>query len=809
MTTLIRTTKGIAIGVAVLALASASFAQQANIPPVHGTYYSAKDFERSPPWPLNPHPDLAVAEIAPGIFLIDDTGLPDTPEQAAARAAHQAAVEHAKALAASPALAEAERAARQAAQEAAWKANREKVSHWLHRDLRKSDGSAATISDHTGAARAQLLALAQVLAAEAEKDGAAVAQYLAAHRLPAATFGLPDGRIAALVRIEHGIPRVQVECNLEAAQTVGTHQLWPGGMTGLSLTGTNVVMAMWNGGRVREHGEFDFYIPSGARLTNMETYPGGYSFHATHVAGTLIASGSCADCCEPEDSPSAKGMSFQGRLLAWDYGDDMVEMTGATVTNDLRLSNHSYALQAGWGIFAGSSWWFGDIAVSTNEDYHFGFYTSEAQTLDEITHAAQTYLPVWAAANERSTNAGTGRPLTPPELGYTTRSNGIEIVSYDSRPDDGDPGGYDTLAEQAGAKNVLTVGAVHPITNGYAGPSSVIMSDFSSFGPTDDGRIKPDLVAAGVNILSLGNDNCGYERLSGTSMAAPSVCGSLGLILELHHRLHGTNQPMLASTLKGLAIHTADEAGDHPGPDYRFGWGLFNAQSAGLLVANNHASGSLAHIKEVRLTGGNDIEFPVESEGGEPLIVSVQWNDPPGTPPPASLDPTNLMLVNDLDLRVIAPNGATNYPWVLDPAAHTNAATTGDNVRDNVEQVAITNPAAGTYLVRVTHKGTNLVTGGPGETNEQWVSIFISGNAPQPAPGLEVSGISMVSSNEVALAWPAVVGRTYQVQHRDDVASGSWANSTGEISATKTNVAIAVTMPGGVTNRFFRVAQLR
>lgn len=335
------------------------------------------------------------------------------------------------------------------------------------------------------------------------------------------------------------------------------------------------------------------------------------------------------------------------------------------------------------------------------------------------------------------------------------------------------------------------------------------MSDFSSFGPTDDGRIKPDLVAAGVNIYSLGNGNCDFAYLSGTSMATPNVCGSLGLILELHDRLYGTNQPLLASTLKGLAIHTADEAGHYPGPDYRFGWGLFNARAAALLVQSNYASGSLTHLKEVRLTGGNSIEFPVVSGGTQPLNVTIHWNDPPGTPPSASLDPTNRMLVNDLDLRLIGPGSVTNFPWILDPVTRTNAAANGDNFRDNVERVTLTNATAGTYLVRVTHKGTNLLTGITGATNEQWVSVFVSGNTLQTAPPLQIASVTAVSSNAVALTWPSVVGRVYQVQHRNDVASGSWSNSTGEISATKTNVAVTLLVPGGTTNRFYRVAQLR
>jgi hypothetical protein len=348
------------------------------------------------------------------------------------------------------------------------------------------------------------------------------------------------------------------------------------------------------------------------------------------------------------------------------------------------------------------------------------------------------------------------------------------------------------------------VGAVNGIVGGYTGSNSVVMSTFSSFGPTDDGRIKPDVVADGVNVLSTGSlaDN-DYYYDSGTSMATPTVTGSLGLLVQLHAQLYGTNQAMLASTLRGLLIHTADEAGTNVGPDYRFGWGLLNARAAALLITNNYASGSLAHIKEVRLTSGDYIEFPFQATNTQPVRVSITHTDRPGTPPTAGLDPTNRMLVNDLDLVVISPNATTNFPWVLNPANRDAAATTGTNSRDNVERVDISNPSTGTYLVRVTHKGTNLFNG------EQWVSVMVSGNVPQPVPTLAFNQIVMVSSNVVALRWESVVGRVYQVLYRDDVASGTWQNATSEISATKTNVAVALTIPSGVTNRFYRLAQLR
>jgi hypothetical protein len=356
------------------------------------------------------------------------------------------------------------------------------------------------------------------------------------------------------------------------------------------------------------------------------------------------------------------------------------------------------------------------------------------------------------------------------------------------------------------SKNNLVVGAVEKIPGGYTNPASVSLAWFSSTGPTDDGRIKPDLVAAGIGLYSSTFTNAtSYGTKSGTSMAAPSVTGTLGLLTELHQRHFGAQQPLLASSLKAVVLNTTDEAGAAPGPDYLHGWGLLNATRAARLMTNNIQSQSLAHLKEVRLASGDYIEFPIVATNTQPLRVTICWTDPPGMTPPAGLNPTNLMLVNDLDLRLISPSATTNYPWVLNPANRTAAATTGDNFRDNVEQVEVANPQNGVWLVRVTHKGQ--LRNDQGAVADQRVSIALWGNLAQPPVLPRFTQIAMVGSNAVSLRWDSEVGRVYKVQHRDDVASGAWQDSTGEISAPKTNTAVTLSADSG--NRFYRLVQLR
>ena len=562
-----RTARRIATAVVALALASTSFAQQADKPPVPGTYYSAKDFEWSPPWPFNPHPELQAVEIAPGIFIFDDTAIPDTPAQAAARAARVAAAEAAAQI--DPAT--AQRMAEEA-EAARWAWIEREILPWLHTDERFADGSVADEGSRSAVANAKLLALGETLAKKAVQDRQEVEEFSRRTGFPT-VIHKEDGGVTAIVRIENGIPLANTTQNAAAADTVSADELWPGGNTGLSLTGTNVNIGMWDGGDVRiSHQEFS---TNGVRVFDVDgSSPPGVIDHATHVAGTLAAYGV---------TNTARGMAHRGRLLSGYFVGDETNIPPVVVSNALRLSNHSYGFQAGWGgtiNVSGTNYplWWGDHSLSVTQDFKFGFYNSTTRTLDSIAYTAGAYLPVWAAGNERG---GPGQAPPNQPVRHVAFFNG-QLFFFDgvTRPADGDAGGYDLLLPQAVAKNVLTVGAVSNIVGGWSGSNTVGMSTFSSFGPTDDGRIKPDVVADGVNVFSTGSlSNTDYYSDSGTSMATPNVTGSLGLLVQLHTQYYGTNQPPLASTLKGLAIATADEAGVTPGPDYRFGWGLLNARA--------------------------------------------------------------------------------------------------------------------------------------------------------------------------------------------------------------------------------------
>ena len=510
----------------------------------------------------------------------------------------------------------------------------------------------------------------------------------------------PDGTTFELQRFYNGKPLYAKTDNSNAAKTISTNKVYPGAGYGYSLTGDGILLGEWDAGRVRtSHQEF------GGRVTSTQ---GSNNFHSTHVAGTMIAAGIQA---------AARGMSYEASLNAFDWNNVDAEM--ATQANGgLQVSSHSWGWITGWefdyrgdGLWA----WFGDPSISTTQDWSFGFYDDQARTWDNISQNAPNFLIVRAAQNDR----GDGPNGSVEHWVWVSSSWVKQTVA---RNKDGNTFGYDCLSGAGVAKNVLTVGAVQDIPSGYSGPGSVVMSSFSCWGPTDDGRIKPDVVANGISLYSsLETSDNAYGTLSGTSMATPNVSGSVGLILEYQKNLHGSSA-LRSATVKALIINTADEAGSYNGPDYIYGWGLMNTFKAIGLMQKDSASGFDTHIHELLLNRYDTIKINIGSDGLEPLKATICWTDAPGTSPSPSLNPTTRMLVNDLDLRIIKKRDNQTYsPWTLNPASPSAAATSGDNIRDNVEQVYIASPEATSYTLQITHKGTL-------SSLSQNVSLVISGN---------------------------------------------------------------------------------
>jgi hypothetical protein len=502
----------------------------------------------------------------------------------------------------------------------------------------------------------------------------------------------PNGTVMKLQRLDDtGLPVYYItNNNTIAAGTTRTNKLYNGGGLGLSLSGSTIPagkIAIWDGdGVLTSHVEF-----AGNRV-EIKDQTTTTSEHSTHVAGTMIAAGV---------NPIAKGMAFGlPKLYSFDFDNDTPEMSENAA--GLLISNHSYGVVAGWSLNTdiNPQRWEFYAAPGATEDYKFGYYDSQSADWDKICYNAPYYLPVKSAGNNRSSNG--------PPVGATYyRFNADKVMADAGKRPAGlsDNDKYDNIATYGTAKNILTIGAINPLGDGPYTPDRIQAATFSSWGPTDDGRIKPDLVADGIRVTSTSNaGDDRYTTLSGTSMATPNVSGSLILLQELYSSRNNANY-MRSATLKAVAIGTAAEAGLSPGPDYSYGWGLLNMEAAAQAILDNHLKSKIA---ENVLTQGEQQFIEVKAKGGVPLTGTICWTDPEATPVSTSdaLNNTMPMLMNDLDLRAVQES-TTYSPWVLNPANPSAPATKGDNTRDNVEQVRIDDPLPGkVYRFNISHKGT-------------------------------------------------------------------------------------------------------
>lgn len=456
-----------------------------------------------------------------------------------------------------------------------------------------------------------------------------------------------DGSFQQLMRIaEDGSPVYYSIHNVDAANSSRANRLHNGGSLGLNVEGQNMTAYVWDGGAVRiDHNEFT-NVPMGrAQIGDNVTVRNGNSFHATHVSGTIAASGV---------NPAAKGMAPQADVITNDWSNDFTEMAIAA-SNGALLSNHSYGIRA-----------------NSIGDALFGKYIESTRDLDRIAFEAPYYLPVFSAGNDGNDNTSNADPL----------AGNVNL---------------DKLSFNSVAKNAMVVANAQDAsinTDGSLG--AVALNSSSSQGPTDDLRIKPDITGNGTQLLST-YDNAinAYNSISGTSMSAPNVTGSM-LLLQQHYN-DKNGQFMRAATLKGLVLHTADDAGPI-GPDPLWGWGMMNTMAAAEAISLNNLR---SNILEEELQNGATYTFVVKSDDISTLKASISWTDVAGEINDAAANDGTPALINDLDIRV-SKNGTVFEPWKL---ITLNSNSTGDNVVDNVERVEIPG-ASGEYTITVTHKGT-------------------------------------------------------------------------------------------------------
>ena len=415
-----------------------------------------------------------------------------------------------------------------------------------------------------------------------------------------------------------------------------------------SLSGSGVIAGVWDGGRIDAHDDFSgrlHVIDSGSPI----------STHATHVAGTLGSSG-LLSASLGGDPGQWRGVAPACTLLSYDfYGDILTEIGDAVSTGGIDLASNSWVLDINQALY--------------NNCYLYGDYDGYAPEFDEIVtgYFGRRICIVMAAGNER--NDGD--------------------CSIDARS------GYACIPPPGTAKNVITVGAINT--------DNSTMTMFSGYGPIDDGRVKPDIVAGGcqttpdysVHSTWPGNTYAS-NFFCGTSMSTPAVSGALALLIEAHRGLVGGGTDPMPSTLKALLLGSADDLGN-PGPDYRFGYGRMNVKRAVDFIQTETV------ITDSVGDGGSS-EWTFAIPAGVPsLKITLVWDDPAGVPL------ANPALVNDLDLLLETPSGTPLYPYVLDPANPAMGAVTGEDHLNNVEQIEVAAPAAGVWTVQVT--GGNVPAG--------------------------------------------------------------------------------------------------
>src|SRR3989344_2680128 len=366
-------------------------------------------------------------------------------------------------------------------------------------------------------------------------------------------------------------------------------------------------------------------------------------YHSTHVAGTAIGNGNQSSLNGGYDS-QWKGMAPNATIISYEW-----------FNYDTDISTNSWGLNVG-GYYPCE---------------YMGNYTTANLILDNIVNGSfgKKVLVIWAAGNDRSRGLCGTDPLN-------VNNNYINIPPYGT------------------GKNVLTIGAVNSDDDS--------MPSYSSWGPTDDGRVKPDLVApgdensgdSGIKSTIPGNR---YTVYSGTSMAAPAVAGVSALIIEDFLKTH-SYKPW-PSLIKALLIQTAIDLGNY-GPDYSFGYGKINASAVIDIIENDNEQNRLI-INNTLVNSSKEYNINIVNE--TELRLTLVWDDAPPTINSIK------QIVNNLDLVVVSPNLTRYYPFTLDKYNPSQAALTNQADDINIiEQIIVKNPETG--LWRIVVNNTILIT---------------------------------------------------------------------------------------------------
>jgi hypothetical protein len=491
-----------------------------------------------------------------------------------------------------------------------------------------------------------------------------------------------------------------------------------------------------------------------------------------------------------------------------------------------------------------------------------GVYSSDSQDVDEFVWDNPDMVITFSAGNAGADGRAVGFPsgmcsntgdpidgvidtdsIGPPG----TAKNNITVgASENYRPDfvyeypENDCTVTDAVEQQTwGWFNGCSY-SVDPINSDKMADDASGLGAFSSRGPTDDGRFKPDVVAPGIGIISTRTDvNQAYEQWGicnvpaayqsyyftsgGTSMSNPLTAGAATLVRQYYaDGWHPNNSRRTNAAADGADAFSPSAAlvkatlingawsmapGQYgtgttqeipPGwestdvPNNAEGFGRVDVESA-LFAGSGYGANAGRKTRVDDVSAGlttNDthtVNVTVSSNGG-PLVATLVWSDPYGDTAAAT------QLVNDLDLTAESPSGDIYSPNGVDLL---NLGASGDDDVNTVEQVTVSAPEVGVWTLTVTAE--TVPGNGVSGTTTQPFALVTSGileplcTDPSTPTGLSATP---VGDNRIDLSWGAVSSDSYKVYRAttsggpySEIASGLVTNSYSD----------TVDVSGGVT----------
>jgi hypothetical protein len=560
--------------------------------------------------------------------------------------------------------------------------------------------------------------------------------------------------------------RVRTHIQVDPAQSAG-------------FTGDGIAIGVFDWGHASNtHGD----LVGRVTLADTPGQPTRIQHHSTMVAGMAGGNGSQSAAQPCGYAQRWKGMAPGVSIYSYDYDDVSNAAMRTNFSNDLldAITFHDIEIAANsWGTSGCTEFSYGDyVGLSPFLDeqvYYSGYTTSKPRII------------VFSAGNERDL-AVCGNSTTPPYINYGTMNH------------------------PKSAKNIIAVGAIDSANN--------LMTSYSSWGPTTDGRIKPEIVASGqhngtnssgVSTITnqYGTSPCyadgQFYRTPGTSggyvygwfgmtsNAAAATVGAIALLLEDYYDVH-VSPPPLASTIKAALIQTAQDLDDatswyNKGPDYASGYGLINTNAARLLLHNSQFV--IGQLDPDQPNWPRDVTYRFTVPAGASSVkVTLAWDDYPAA------DNADPALVNDLDLVLHNPNGTAYYPWTLDPGNPSVPATrlSEDHI-NNVEQVYVDSGI-------VSGIWTATVIAETIPTHPQAFSLagYVFSTCPRPAQPT-ISYPSVDCDYSYTVSWTSVPGATSYEYQWDD--NPEFSSPVGPISTTGTYINIVP--PAGNHVYYYRV----